>query len=207
VYATLGTDPVSRYGITEIGFVAWQCERREGFHVNAEAYLVEVVRDGRPAAPGEVGALVVTDVWGRARPLLRYDTGDLAVAGDGNCPCGRSLPAIASIEGRTSESALLADGRVVTTRTVVDALAGTLRPGEFHLHQEGPDRFRVMLAERAGRDAVVRRLLSLLGDVELQIEAGVPPPPAGAPKTRAVSSDVPFSLSAPPPRRSTSRSA
>jgi hypothetical protein len=82
---------------------------------------------------------------------------------------------------------------------IVDGLAGALCPGEYRLHQEAPDRFRVMLADMGLRDAVAPRLLSLLGDVELHIEAEVPSPRAGTDKTRVVSSAVPLRLSAPLP--------
>jgi phenylacetate-CoA ligase len=194
VRSNVGVDPVSVYGLTEVGYVAWQCERREGFHVNAEAYVAEVLADGRPAAPGELGTLVVTDMRGRDRPLLRYDTGDLAIASDGECACGRSLPVIASIEGRATGAVLVPDGRVVTTRAIVDALAGVVHPGQYRLHQEAPDRFHVSLADAASRDAVVPRLRSLLGEVELHIDAVRPPTPAGAHKTQVVSSSVPLRL-------------
>ena len=56
VRSNVGVDPISVYGLTEVGYVAWQCERREGFHLNAEAYVAEVLADGRPAAPGELGS-------------------------------------------------------------------------------------------------------------------------------------------------------
>ena len=75
VKTVLGVEPVSLYGLTELGYVAWQCRRREGFHVNADGYLVEVMRAGRPAAPGELGTLVVTDLRGRTMPHLRSTPG------------------------------------------------------------------------------------------------------------------------------------
>jgi phenylacetate-CoA ligase len=190
VRTTVGVDPVSVYGLTEVGYVAWQCERREEFHVNAEAYVAEVLADGRPAAAGELGALVVTDLRGRERPLLRYETGDLAIAGDGGCPCGRSLPLVASIEGRATDSVHLAGGRIVSTRAIVDGLSGVVSPGQYRLHQQAPDRFRVTLATPAVRDAVLPVLRSLLGEVELHFETELRPSRPGAHKTQVVSSTV-----------------
>ena len=63
--------PVDLYGLTELGYVAWQCELRDALHVNTAAFLVEVLRDERPAAPGELGRVLVTDLRGRLMPLLR----------------------------------------------------------------------------------------------------------------------------------------
>ncbi|MGH9389079.1 MAG: phenylacetate--CoA ligase family protein [Vicinamibacteria bacterium] len=207
VERVLGVNPLNLYGLTEVGYVAWQCEEREGLHVNAELFLVEVLRDGWPAAPGELGTIVVTDLRGRTMPLLRYDTGDLAVAAGGPCPCARSLPLLGSIEGRAQASALLADGRIVTPRALVDHLAGTLRLEEYRLHQETRSRFRLELAPSAlvdrgvasnaghppcDKDAVLRRLRELLGDVEVSIVVAASWPDHAADKTHAISSAVPI---------------
>ena len=102
--------PVDLYGLTEIGYVAWQCELRDALHVNAAAFLVEVLRDKRPAAPGELGRVVVTDLRGRTVPLLRYDTGDLAVAAAGPCACGRSTQLLGRMEGRSAGTVERGDG-------------------------------------------------------------------------------------------------
>ena len=67
-----------------------------------ESYIVELLVDGRPAEPGEVGEVVITDLNNFSVPLIRYRIGDLATAVDGTpCPCGRDLSRIGRIEGRT----------------------------------------------------------------------------------------------------------
>jgi hypothetical protein len=67
--------------------------------------------DGLPAGPGKVGRLVVTDLNNRAFPLLRYETGDLAVASGGRHG-GWQL--VERIEGRSSEVLHLPDGRILS---------------------------------------------------------------------------------------------
>jgi phenylacetate-CoA ligase len=74
----LGVAPVEIYGLTEVGFVAWQCERRQALHLSAETCLTEVRREGRAARSGELGTLVLTDLRSRTMPLIRYDSADLA---------------------------------------------------------------------------------------------------------------------------------
>jgi len=69
-----------KYGSREFSGIAHECEAHSGHHVNAESYIVEIVHDGRPARPGEVGEVLVTDLT--------------------NCPCGRGLPLIGAIQGR-----------------------------------------------------------------------------------------------------------
>jgi len=90
--------------------------------VMAESYIVELLTDGRPARPGEIGEVVITDLSNHCVPLIRYRIGDLALAMDERerCPCGRGLPRIGRIEGRTSSVMLCADG--------------TWLPGSFFAH-------------------------------------------------------------------------
>jgi phenylacetate-CoA ligase len=102
------------YGCREVMLIASECEAHAGLHLSAENLIVElVVRDGateRPARPGEAGEVVVTDLHNFAMPFIRYVMGDLATwAGDAPCPCGRTLPRLASVDGRYAET--LTDGR------------------------------------------------------------------------------------------------
>lgn len=103
------------YGCREVMLMASECEHHMGMHVSMETMIVEVVvrsPDGtwRPARPGETGEVAVTDLHNLACPMIRYLTGDLAVAHEpGVCKCGRSLVRIGPIEGRTTET--LRDGR------------------------------------------------------------------------------------------------
>jgi phenylacetate-CoA ligase len=102
------------YGCREVMLISTECDAHDGQHVSMETLVVEVVvRDGdgtsRPARPGELGEVVVTDLTNLAMPFIRYANGDLAVAGKtGTCRCGRALPRLASVEGRVTET--LVDG-------------------------------------------------------------------------------------------------
>src|SRR5207237_1087468 len=58
----------NRYGCEEVSLVASECEEHRGLHVNADSLYVEVLSNGRPAADGETGAVVVTDLANRAMP-------------------------------------------------------------------------------------------------------------------------------------------
>jgi phenylacetate-CoA ligase len=89
VEAAFGVPVVQEYGLTEAQVVATGCEAGS-LHVVEENVLVEVIRDGRAAAPGEPGEIVITDLFGYAAPLLRYVTGDSGSFAEGPCPCGRA---------------------------------------------------------------------------------------------------------------------
>lgn len=99
------------YSSQEMGYLALQCPQSEAYHVMAESALVEVLDDaGAPCAPGGIGRLVVTRLHGFATPLIRYEIGDYAEAG-APCPCGRGLPTLARIVGRSRNLVVLPDGR------------------------------------------------------------------------------------------------
>ena len=104
-----------KYGSREFSGIAYECDAHAGHHVVAENYVVEVLKDGRPAPPGETGEVVITDLNNFCMPFLRYRIGDLAVAMDAldPCPCGRGLPRLGRIEGRIQSMIVGAEGRVV----------------------------------------------------------------------------------------------
>jgi phenylacetate-CoA ligase len=98
-----GCKVFDKYGSREFGGgLAYECEHHNGHHIVAECLIVEIVKDGRPALPGEVGEVLVTSLNNFAVPLLRYRLGDLAVQMDNleSCACGRGLPRIGDVQGR-----------------------------------------------------------------------------------------------------------
>jgi phenylacetate-CoA ligase len=102
-----GVEVSDNYGSTE-AFLAWECPQRS-YHINAEHVLVEIVDEGdRPAAPGAMGRVLVTTLQNYLMPLIRYEIGDYAIAAQGGCSCGRTLPLIGQILGR--EINLFIDG-------------------------------------------------------------------------------------------------
>ena len=106
----LGARTAAMYACQEIGHIASQCEAGR-YHVDVENALVEIVDGGgRDVALGERGRVVVTGLYNYAMPLIRYEIGDIAVAGSEPCPCGRTLPVIERIEGRARNMFVFRDG-------------------------------------------------------------------------------------------------
>ena len=82
----------------ELSWIACDCESSGSHHVAAESYIVEIIRDDRPAQPGEDGDVVVTDLNSFSVPLIRYQTGARGTAMDETpCGCGRGLPTIGRV--------------------------------------------------------------------------------------------------------------
>jgi phenylacetate-CoA ligase len=94
-----GVPCFSQYGCNEAGVSAYECERRDGFHLLSTRAWHEVLPGGR---------LLATDLANDAMFLPRYDTGDLVQMTPAPCPCGRSFPLIASVIGRAND--LVHDG-------------------------------------------------------------------------------------------------
>ena len=106
----LGVQVRDCYSSEEFGYVAIECPEGGHYHLMSEAVLVEVVDDqGRACSEGEIGRLLITDLQNYATPLLRYDIGDHAEVG-GPCPCGRGLPTLRRILGRTRNMVVRPDG-------------------------------------------------------------------------------------------------
>ncbi len=111
---TIGTVfgcPVANgYGGRDAGFIAHECEAG-GMHITAEDIIVETLdASGAPAAPGQPGEVTVTHLATRDYPFIRYRTGDIAVLDDQRCRCGRCLPMIREIQGRTNDFLIATDG-------------------------------------------------------------------------------------------------
>lgn len=97
----LGVPLRDLYTCREIGYIALECPDHPHYHVQSELVLVEILdAEGRACAPGEVGRVVVTPLHNFATPLIRYELGDHAEAGP-PCPCGRGLPVLSRILGRS----------------------------------------------------------------------------------------------------------
>ena len=113
-----GVPCFSQYGCNDAGVSAYECERRDGFHLITQRAWHEVLDDAR---------LVATDLANDAFFLPRYDTGDRVSMAAQPCPCGRGFPLIQSVLGRAND--------------LVRDRAGNTVHSEFftHLFREDPD--------------------------------------------------------------------
>jgi phenylacetate-CoA ligase len=151
-----------RYGVAEIGTVAWECEHVTGLHLRDDL-LVETVdpESGEPVAldDPEPKELVITDPGREAMPVIRYRTGDLVEALDVEpCACGRTAPRVRRIVGRTGGIPRV-KGMFVVPKHVGDVLERRRLKTRYQLRIERP----------AGQDAltvVLARPEQGLGDVE-----------------------------------------
>jgi len=137
-----GARIIELYSSKEAGAIAHQCPEGTSLHVNSEAMLVEIVDDdGHPTEIGEVGRVIVTPFSSTAQPLIRYDQGDRAAKGE-RCACGRSLPVLKSIAGRSTAIFRHPDGRT-NVQMLPSDLRKLLGAGQWQIAQVGPTTYEV----------------------------------------------------------------
>jgi phenylacetate-CoA ligase len=100
-----GIAPFDVYAATETGGIAAECDRHQGMHLFEDLVISEVVDDDyRPMPRGITGArLLVTVLFSRTLPLIRYELTDRVCLSDQQCSCSRSFQLVAAIEGRTDD--------------------------------------------------------------------------------------------------------
>jgi phenylacetate-CoA ligase len=104
---TFGCRVVDSYGCAEIGVTGFDCEAGS-MHVPIESVVVDLVPVG-----GGLHEVLLTDLFNRAQPVIRFRIGDLVEAAPAACRCGRQLPLLGRIQGRAGDSIRLSDGRIV----------------------------------------------------------------------------------------------
>jgi phenylacetate-CoA ligase len=176
------------YGMAEIVAGASECERGR-LHLWPDVGIVELFDGDRPVEPGAIGEMVCTGLLNADMPLIRYRTGDSARLSSETCPCRRSLPVVAALEGRTDDLVITPDGRRIGRLDVVFKTG--LPIVEAQIVQEAVDRIRLRYVAAAGFSAATEedmraRLRERLGPMEVVFEPidRVPRGPSG--KFRAV---------------------
>jgi len=142
-----GCPVFNRYGCREVSVIASECSEHDGMHLMAEGLHVEVVRGGRPAPPGELGEVLVTDLLNLAMPLVRYRIGDMASYDPTPCGCGRRLPRLTRLGGRVTDFLVGSDGRLVSGAFLtVGVVAKRPSLGQVQLWQDAPGRVLYKIA-------------------------------------------------------------
>jgi phenylacetate-CoA ligase len=108
-----GAPVANGYGSRDAGFIAHQCPAGS-LHISAEHILVELLdAAGHPVPPGQYGEIVVTHLATGDFPFVRYRTGDVGVLGEQPCTCGRGLPVLKEVVGRTTDFVRTPSGNVM----------------------------------------------------------------------------------------------
>lgn len=129
IRSSFGVEPFNVYAATEPAGVAAECERHR-LHLFEDLVITEVVDDrNRPVPVGEVGAkALVTVLFSRTQPLIRYEMSDTICLSEARCECGRELGLVDRIEGRKEDVLVLPSEGGTTVSIHPNVFHGVLEP-------------------------------------------------------------------------------
>jgi phenylacetate-CoA ligase len=175
------------YGGRDAGFIAHECPAG-GMHITAEDIIVEIIDENGTIQPsGIAGEIVVTHLATSDFPFIRYRTGDIGRLGTGRCDCGRGLPLLTEIQGRSTDFVIASDGTAMHGLALIYILRDMPAVKAFKVVQESIEQTEVFLVTDASFDAtmtekIVREFQKRLGNsvrININITDSIPPEKSG----------------------------
>lgn len=199
INSAFGVEVYDQFGCVELARTAWECPAHTGCHIDVEAVVMEFIRNGKKVEPGETGEIIYTSLYNYAMPLIRYAVGDVGIPSDEKCPCGRGLPLMKAIQGRSNSLIQTPSGRIfpeLTFWSIMGTFVERDRIGQFKVIQEKIDRIRVQILPEEGftsktADDLRENIKAVLGeDMTVDIETVENMPYDKSGKLRSVISKV-----------------
>ncbi|WP_326539098.1 phenylacetate--CoA ligase family protein [Pseudorhodoferax sp.] len=148
-----GCPVANGYGARDAGFIAHQCPAGS-LHISAEHVIVETLQpDGTPVPAGQAGEIVITHMATAEFPFVRYRTGDVGVLDDGTCSCGRCLPVLREVQGRTTDFVVARDGTIMHGLALIYTVRDLPGVERFRIEQLSLDETVVKIVAGTGFDA------------------------------------------------------
>jgi phenylacetate-CoA ligase len=179
---------LDRYSTDESGVISHECVKCKRHHINFVSHKVELLAIDRdePVEPGEVGRVVITDLFSHGMPFIRYDTGDLSAWSKEACPCGMNVPTFEKIQGRTIETIYNTSGTMIYPLAIPgvfqDLFSSII---QYQFIQKGSNSYiyRLHVTESFNHEDILReRFQKLLGadaDIIFEYVDSIPPLPSG----------------------------
>jgi phenylacetate-CoA ligase len=150
--ADIGVPSLSNYSAGEIGPIAFECRKHQGyFHIAHTNVIVESDSQLTVSHNGaQLGRLLVTHLHSYATPVIRYDIGDFGQL-EQRCRCGHDGPTISNIFGRGKHFLRHPDGRLLPFYLSTRMLLETVAFDECRVRQPKID---IIAIEIGGRESV-----------------------------------------------------
>ena len=128
---TFSAPYLDQFGCTEIDRSAWQCIKRQGYHLDCDSVVTQFVDvDGNEVSSNETGEIVYTSLFNYAFPIIRYNVEDVGIRTEDECSCGVNLPIVKVVEGRSNSFLVFPDNNIVSPMRFIEVL------GAFKLEKE-----------------------------------------------------------------------
>jgi phenylacetate-CoA ligase len=181
-FAGRGIDALQLYATADLGSIAYETPAREGLVID-EGVIVEIVRPGtgQPVDVGEVGEVIVTPLFNRDYPVVRFATGDLSAIMPGRSACGRTNDRLRGWLGRADQTTKVR-GMFVQPAQVAEALSRHAGVGRARLvvdNPDGMDRMTLRVESAEPSAPAAEALVASLRDVT-RLRAEVEFVPAGS---------------------------
>lgn len=180
-------DVIEKYASHECGVVCCECSFHKGLHVFTEGVYVEILdNNNEPVKPGEIGKIIITDLFNKGFPLIRYDIGDLAVQGDNTqCDCGSYLPRIRKIIGRDRDILIDYKGNPKPGYLLVEIINKYNIDCQFQILQDSRDKLLVKLTKTIDhqyKTALESEFKEIMGgniDIKFEFHSSIDRDPSG----------------------------
>ena len=118
---------------------------------------------------GERGEIVYTGLYNYAMPLIRYEVGDIGIPSDESCSCGRGLPLMKSVEGRSDDFIILPSGKMISPIILALVMKHSHGVLEYQIVQEKLDHVTVYAVisesiDEKDLDVVYRSIIEFLNN-------------------------------------------
>ncbi|WP_421862724.1 phenylacetate--CoA ligase family protein [Motiliproteus sp.] len=170
-----GAPVANGYGARDAGFIAHQCPQGS-LHISSEHIVVEILDEqGSPCPPGQEGEIVVTHLATRGFPFVRYRTGDMGTLSDQPCSCGRGLPVLKEVKGRSTDFICATDGAKVHALALIYILREINGIEQFKIIQHQDDMTEVQIRtnsqfSQAALETISKAMQQRLGsDMKIRI--------------------------------------
>jgi phenylacetate-CoA ligase len=166
------------YGCGEGMQIAAQCGHGSHYHIHELDVVVEFLDEcGQSVPAGQPGNIVITRLHAGPMPFLRYQVGDVGIAGgDRLCPCGRNLRLLDAIQGRSADYVVTPSGNRLIVHFFTGILEHFREVDSFQVVQDSIERISLRIVPGPDfndglKNEICRRLREKGADVEIQIEA------------------------------------
>lgn len=170
-----GCPVFNQYGCGECNSIAFECSAHTGLHIASEHCHVEFLRDDE-GLPSKAGKVVITNLDNLIMPIIRYENGDYGEPSESVCECGRQLPLIKKIGGRTIDIIRTKSGVYLHGEYFTDLLKDIgwydkYDIGEYQFVQEDIDKFRWYIVLKKGPQPTKEDMLEITRILEDKLES------------------------------------